>query len=86
MGSSFHIFRLESLEAGNVHVGDQSVQAVGGVLILVAHTSKTNANTEWNVPEINSKLHNGIGRTTFQNWIYYGNEFNKTTQDVLDEA
>lgn len=51
VGARLHVFRLQPLEGGHVDMADQSVQFVGGILVLVAHTSKTNANTEGNIPE-----------------------------------
>ena len=53
IGRRFNIFRLESLEGGDINVCDQRVQLVHGVLILVAKTSEANTNAEWNAPEIN---------------------------------
>ena len=50
LAAGLHIFCLKSLEGGDIDVSDQSVQFVGGVLILVTHTSQTNANPEGNIP------------------------------------
>ena len=57
MFSSFHVFSLETLEAtlGNVDIGDQGVELVHAVLVLVTETSKTNAHTEGNVPAMSGK-------------------------------
>ncbi len=35
---------------------DEGVQLVGGVLVLVPHARKTNANTEWNIPKAKELL------------------------------
>ena len=54
--ASFHIFCLETLEGSDVHVGDQGVQLVDGVFVLVTHAGQTNANTERNVPKKTTKI------------------------------
>merc|ERR1711997_745509 len=42
------VFRLETLEGGDADVGDQSVQLVGAVLILVTETGQSDTHSEWN--------------------------------------
>ena len=46
---SLDILGLESLEGGNVDVGDQSVEFVGRVLVFVTEASKADAHTEGNI-------------------------------------
>ncbi len=48
----FNILRLQPLEGGDVDVCDEGVQLVHGVLILITKSSKSNADTERNVPGI----------------------------------
>ena len=42
---------LKLLEAGHIHVGDQGVELVGGVLVFIAKSGQTDTNSERNVPE-----------------------------------
>merc|ERR1719411_1785077 len=48
--TGLNIFSLKSLESslGDLDVGDQGVQLVHGVFILVPQTSKTDSHPEWN--------------------------------------
>lgn len=48
----FNIFRLKSLEGFDWNIGDQCVQFVGRVLIVISSASQANANTEWGAPAI----------------------------------
>lgn len=42
-----NVLRLQVLECGHRHVGNQSVQFVGRVLIVVAATRQAHTNAEW---------------------------------------
>ena len=48
--SSFHIFCLKSFESGNIDVRNQSVQFVGRIFVLIAHTGQSNTNSEGDTP------------------------------------
>ena len=53
IGGRLNVFRLESLECGDVDVCDQGVELVHGVFVLVPQSGETDSNAEGNVPERN---------------------------------
>ena len=59
-----NIFRLESLEGGDVDVRHEGVELVHGVLVLVPQAGKADSNTEWNAPENNRSGCNSNSKCT----------------------
>lgn len=45
--AGLNIFCLQALEGFDWNVGDQCVQFVGRILIVISSASQANANTEW---------------------------------------
>lgn len=54
---SLDVFGLKPLERCNVDVCYESVELVDGILVVVTHASKTDANTKWNTPSNEKNRH-----------------------------